>query len=424
MMKMKNMIKNIIALFVLPALMSGSLNGQMTSYAYKRTIDSVTQKGWYAIPFDARILAKTQMDLRDIRIFELSNSDTFETPYIIESLSSRYDAAEIPFTAVNKSYDANAFYVTLMPKERMTVNQIRLDFAEPNFDWTATVEGSFDQKQWVTVRDKQRITRINNNYVNYSYTDLHFEPSNYDVFRITVHAGPQSKRIRFLSAVMYDLKKEPGQYTRLEVAGQTTADNKKEKKSEILIPLKGKQRVSRIAPDVRHDRDYYRSFRLYYLTGITSTPKGDREDWAVLTNGVISSIEKPDFNFAPIITDKLKLEVMNHDDRPLQYRTTAVLGALSQLVAELNPEKDYILAYGKSFDIAPQYDIVHFAGKIPDKRLSAKLSREMSVFQLTERKTEPWFLNAWWIWGTMIMVILLLGYFSWKMIKGAGERSA
>lgn len=421
---MKNMIKNLLALFAVAALLSGAGYGQMTSYAYKRTIDSVTQKGWHAIPLDARILAKTQMDLRDIRIFELSNSDTFETPYIIESLSSRSDIVEIPFTAVNKSYDANAFYLTLMQSERKTINQIHLDFAERNFDWKVTVEGSFDQKQWQTVTESQRITRINNDYVNYSFTDLHFEPSNYDVFRITVKAGAQSKRIRFLSAVMYDVKKESGHYAGLEVSGQTTAEKKKEKQTEILIPLKGKQRVSRVVFDASHDRDYYRSFRLYYLRGMIGSPKGEHENWGLLTSGVISSLEKPDFSFEPVITERLKLEVMNQSDRPLQYGTTAVFAAISQLVAELNPEKDYILAYGKMSDAAPQYDIVHFTGKIPEKRMTAKLSHEMSVFQSTERKTEPWFLNTWWIWGTMILVILLLGYFSWKMIKGAGERSA
>ena len=232
MMNMKHTLKFSALLLLIPAM----VYGQMQSYAYKRTIDSVTHKGWYVLPLDADILAKTEIDLRDIRIFELSNSDTVETPFLIEPLTARSENVEIPFTSVNKSYDANTFYVTLSQDGKKTVNTIRLDFAEENFDWTVKLEGSFDQKQWQIVKENVRITRINNAYVNYSYTDLHFEPANFDFFRVSVNAGPQSKRLRFLSAVVSDIKDEPGRYGEIAVKEQSVKEKKKEKRTDVHIP--------------------------------------------------------------------------------------------------------------------------------------------------------------------------------------------
>lgn len=417
MMNMKHTLKFSALLLLIPAM----VYGQMQSYAYKRTIDSVTHKGWYALPLDADILARTEIDLRDIRIFELSNSDTVETPFLIEPLTAKSETVEIPFTPVNKSYDANTFYVTLSQDGKKTVNTIRLDFAEENFDWTVKLEGSFDQKQWQIVKENVRITRINNAYVNYSYTDLHFEPANFDFFRVSVNAGPQSKRLRFLSAVVSDIKDEPGRYGEIAVKEQSVKEKKKEKRTDVNILLDGRQRITRVFFDVVHEKDFYRTFRLYYLIDEITTPKGEHENWGLLTSGVLSSLEKPEYSFEPVKTKKLKLEVMNQNDRPLTFKTAAVSTALSQLVAELSPDNDYALVYGKSTDAAPQYDLVHFKERIPAEKRSAKLSREMSIYQPTERKAEPWFLNTWWIWGAMIVVMLLLGYVSWKMIKGAGK---
>lgn len=403
---------------------TGTHYGQMASYAYKRTIDSVIQKGWYQIPLDERILSVAELDFRDIRLYAQTNSDTVEIPYIIETYGRNVTIAELPFTVINQSYDARAFYVTLKPISRQRVNQIHIHLDNPEFDWPVTIEGSDDGKEWLKIVENQRIVRIRSAHLNYEYTIVHFPLSDYAYFRLSVMAGPASPRVRFLSASVYEAQNQPGEYALIKGMQWNNVSRREQNTTLIHILMPDHYRISRVVPVIRSERNYYRSFRLLYLQGVFSTPKGEQEKWELLTSGVLSSIEKTDMVFLPVKTQKLRLEIQNYNDRPLDVENISVYGEKIVLTAELEPAQDYYLVYGKPNDSAPIYDLVHFKNKIPAFKLSAKLGMEYAMDHRLERRTVPWFLSPMWLWSAMALVMLSLGYFAWILLRDTRRSDA
>ncbi|NUM81289.1 DUF3999 family protein [bacterium] len=409
-------MKTSKTIFALLILLQSAAFAQMNRYDYKRRLENITEKNWYEVRLDGETLAKMSLSMEDVRIYRLSNSDTTEVPYVIESMASTLEKNTLPFDVINKSYDKqNGWqYCTLRQAQRHTVNRIELKFAEKNFDWKVDVEGSFDQKQWLTVAENQRIVRLTNEFVEYQYTTLDFPPSDYTYFRLTLKASP--KPVELEQAVVYKYTKSEGSYYSAPVVDIKTEENRKDRITSAVILLERKFAVNEIRMNFGVSKDFYRRVKAYYLVGIIKTTNGEIENWAYSGDFIASSIEPVIYNFPTVQTDKLKLEIINRNDQPLKIDSVKVLGNYFYLKSELEPGADYYLVYGRKDDVSPQYDVVYFKEKIPEKLKNAAVGEEWKMEKHVEL-TQPLLMSQGWLWAIMIIVILLIGGYSIHMLK-------
>lgn len=409
-------MKTSKTIFALLILLQSAAFAQMNRYDYKRRLENITEKNWYEVRLDGETLAKMSLSMEDVRIYRLSNSDTTEVPYVIESMASTLEKNTLPFDVINKSYDKqNGWqYCTLRQVQRHTVNRIELKFAEKNFDWKVDVEGSFDQKQWLTVAENQRIVRLTNEFVEYQYTTLDFPPSDYTYFRLTLKASP--KPVELEQAVVYKYTKSEGSYYSAPVVDIKTEENRKDRITSAVILLERKFAVNEIRMNFGVSKDFYRRVKAYYLVGIIKTTNGEIENWAYSGDFIASSIEPVIYNFPTVQTDKLKLEIINRNDQPLKIDSVKVLGNYFYLKSELEPGADYYLVYGRKDDVSPQYDVVYFKEKIPEKLKNAAVGEEWKMEKHVEL-TQPLLMSQGWLWAIMIIVILLIGGYSIHMLK-------
>ncbi len=137
----------------------------------------------------------------------------------------------------------------------------------------------------------------------------------------------------------------------------------------------------------------------------------------MLTSGTLNSIEKNEFQFSSTTAQKLKIFIDNHDNRPLKINAIEVKGYISEVVARFTDQATYFLTYGNKNANNPNYDIERFTDKIPETLNPLDLGDELTIQKEEVMVTEPLFKNKTWLWTIMIVIILLLGWFSIKMIR-------
>jgi hypothetical protein len=123
----------------------------------------------------------------------------------------------------------------------------------------------------------------------------------------------------------------------------------------------------------------------------------------------------------------LFLKVYNEDNRPLTIEKVQLGSPGKSLIAELDPEKRYLIRYGNPHVSAPVYDLRHFANEIvlvgtveipgnPVRIYEGELIPEQ-VVEVAEAVELPWYKRPVLIWGVLIVVVVMLGFMTVKMLK-------
>ena len=90
---------------------------------------------------------------------------------------------------------------------------------------------------------------------------------------------------------------------------------------------------------------------------------------------------------------------------------------MHELIARFTEPASYFLTYGHKKVGDPHYDIDRFTEKIPPVVLPLKLGVEQPILHKEVSGSQALFMNKNWLWAIMIIIIVLLGWFSIKMIK-------
>lgn len=387
--------------------------GQIKEYSYKRKLTGIKDQ-WHIVALPNEIFKRVSNDLSDMRVFGLTKSnDTLEAPYILKLASERISEKEVSFNLINQSKVSNGYYFTFEVPVETSVNQINLDFKEQNFDWKLTLEGSQNQQQWFSIIEDYRILSIKNEQTDYQFTKVKFPYSKYRYFRLFINS---TKSPELIKAKLSLNQINEGKFREYSI--NSVIDEEKQNKQTIInIDLSSNVPVSKLTISVKNKYDYYRPVNITYLLDSFKTEKGWKYNYATLTSGTLSSIEKNEFKFNSIILKKLKIIIENQDNEPLQVDSFSVKGYIHEIVARFNTPGTYYLTYGNSKAEKPNYDIARFSDKIPKNLTALKLDDEQLIGKGTIKQTGPLFENKIWLWIIMALTIMVLGWFSLKMIE-------
>ncbi len=388
--------------------------GQIGDYNYQREIDNVSDQ-WHKISLPNSIFNKVNNDLSDIRIFGVkANNDTIEAPYILKVLTEESQLNKIHFLNLNEVHNTKGYFFTFEVPTSETINQINLDFSQSNFDWNITLQASMDNQEWFTVLEDYRIVSIKNNLTNYQFTKLSFPDSKYQYYRVLI---PSNKKPNLSSATILLNKTKNASYINYKISKTNEEENQQNNSSIIDITLEEPVAISNLNIRIRDTFDYYRPITIKYLTDSIKTDKGWISNYRILTSGTLSSVEKKGFNFNSITTQKLKVIIQNNDNEPLTISDIQVKGYQHKLLVRFNEPADYFLVYGNKKSFKPKYDISQFLDKIPSDMNELGLLEEMPIKKQQPIIKSPLFENKLWLWITMGIIILVLGWFTLKMIK-------
>jgi len=388
--------------------------GQMEEYNYKMELDGITD-AWHKIELPNSIFEDVNNSLNDIRIFGINASnDTIETPYLIKRKTQKTAKQTVTFKKLNESYSQGDYYVTFEVPTDAAVNFMELYFKQQNFDWRLQLEGSADNKEWFEMVDDYRILSFKNINSNYRFTKVSFPSSKYGYYRLKIKASEKPKLVN----AKLDLQEiTPADYTRFSVKDTRFESNRTTKQTSIEVTLNTPVPVSFLAVDVQNSFDYYRPMTIKYLKDSVETEQGWHYNYQTLSKNTLSSMENEGFSFDSTILQKLKIVIENYDNEPLAINSVEVKGYVHELVARFSEPATYYLTYGKSNPTKPNYDISRFENSIPINLSALQLKTPISIEKEMAEKTEPLFKNKLWLWIVMGLIILVLGWFSIKMIK-------
>ncbi|HRP32947.1 MAG TPA: DUF3999 family protein [Agriterribacter sp.] len=388
--------------------------GQIGDYGYKRELTGITEK-WHKMILPDTVFGKLLPNLNDIRIFGITAAnDTVEAPYLLRVKTEKITENSIAFQTLNASYNAKGYYFTFENPAIAAVNQIKLEFKQQNFDWRVTLQGSHNQDEWFTIVDDYRIVSIKNNLTDFRFTTLNFPGSKYRYFRLFINS---KEKPALSGAGITQNEITAGEYRNYPVIKFETNVNKESKQTEIDIALPMPVPLSFVQIKVKDSMDYYRPVTIQYLADSFKTERGWKYNYVTLTSGVLNSIEENEFKFEDTHVQILKILIENHNNAPLTIDSVQVKGYQHELVVRFTEKADYFMVYGNSIAAKPRYDIDRFAEKIPATLTALTLGKEQSTGKQKAPLPEPLFKNKAWLWIIMAVIILLLGWFSVKMMR-------
>jgi len=387
---------------------------QVAQYKFKRELDGVHQH-WHVLQLPDELYKYAASDFNDLRIFGTGGKDTVEVPYLIRERTDKITAAETDFRLINQSADGNVFFFTFQSLKASIINQIILQFKEQNFDWKVKLEGSNDHMHWFSILDNYRILSIRNRYTGYQFTRLDFPDSQYEYFRLAVKSKEQPE---LRSAKVLRMDTVPGISRVIAARSVKISNDAAAKETLVEIGLPGLLPVSALTVNVQNSFDFYRALRVEYATDSFATAKGLQYNYHTLFEGTLTSFEKPGFRFPNTVAARLRVVIQNDDNPPLHIDSVLLSGNISELVARFDhPGYSYALYYGNPDVAAPAYEIEKFESRIPDRPDHITAGREQRNPHFATSTDRPLFENKAWLWGIMGLIIVILGWFSFRMLK-------
>lgn len=389
-------------------------DAQTNAFKFKRNIIGVNS-AWHKLQLPNQLYKNANTGFDDLRIFGFDGKDTLEVPYILKQRADQVISKEVDFRPVNESANSNGFFYTFQLNSATTINQINLAFKEGNFDWQITLEGSNANTEWFTILKDYRILSIKNNDTDYQFTKLRIPDSKYLYYRLMIRSP---KKPGLLEALINKTDTIKGTYQYVKYKTFDLNNDAVNKETVIDVTLENPVPISYLSLNAQSNFDFYRPIKIEYATDSFKTDKGMQYNYATLYQGTLSSLEKPEYNFANTIASRLKITIENNDNKPLRLGKLDLKGNIYEIIARFdNPKITYAIFYGNDKMQAPNYEIERFESKIPENLTAITIGAEQKNPTYTIKTEKPLFENKVWLWALMAVIIALLGWFSFKMLK-------
>ena len=379
---------------------------------------SGVENQWHTIDLDENILDKIKTNLSDVRIFSVNaQQDTLEVPYLIERLEDERKIISKAFGIINKSNKGTRHFFTIKVDAQTTINEIVLQFSNQNYNWKVKLEGSHNQKEWFTILSDYRILSIKNQQTDYKFNTLSFPTSNYTYYQISFDSAEEPASI---SGTIRTVEEIAGRYLNYPAIFSVEQDKEK-KESVIHLVLKQRLPISDVELVVDNSFDYQRPLQIEALVDSVKTAKGWRYNYKTIGRSYLSSLGKSSFKTKEVFTNRLKLTVKNYDNPALNITSAKIRGLQYQLVARFDAiGNEHLLSYGNKKSRKPTYDIVNFRSTIPANPKSLTIGKGTVIDRIAPTKN-PLFESELWLWGVMLLIIAVLGYFTFAMIKNKAQ---
>ncbi|UTW63573.1 DUF3999 family protein [bacterium SCSIO 12741] len=405
------MNKTVIASLI-GVLWIGLTHAQMEKYTYKRALANL-DKGWNEVELPPEIFKNLNSHWSDIRIYGINAAgDTVEAPYLFREKKEEGKLDRISFKELNATTREGSQYLTLSMPDSLEVNQLQLNLSENNFDARVDVEGSQDQKEWYSIVQDQRILAIQNDQTRYRYTTLKFPTAKYRFLRLRIQGmKPTEVRVEAFKA-----GSESGKYWNFEPQS-ITSSSAEGKRSLLEFDLDEEYPISFIQLGAYEDYDFHRKVTIKCLRDSIKTEKGWKYRYRNLTAGVLSSLEENRYEFPMQVTGRVQVLVENRDNAPLTLQVKRVGSHVNTLITRIDQPADYFLVYGWSKASSPSYDIAHFSDTVSEVKEQIGVGEEQVQPKEEKEQLNPLITDQKWLWAVMILVILILGGLTLKMIQ-------
>lgn len=398
------------------SLVFGSLmQAQNSDFLYQRSIKDV-QQNWGKVSIPNEMFQKLNSDFSDIRLYSFGERDTIEVPYFIKIRNEEQTSESVTYKILNQSHDASNYYFTFQIDPKVAINEIELSFDLPNFDWIVQWEGSNDLQHWENILDAYRILSLVNDVTEYKHTHLTFPTAQYKYYRLQI---PTTENPHFDHAQIHFKNTKWAQFKPYLVEDLKIEQDKLKKQTTVNVVIEDWLPVSYIKVYAQNKVAYNRNVLIENQSDSIQTQQGWIPYYDYLTGGVLDSDTDNKFVFEGKLLKYFRITIQNKDNQPLQIDSIEVKGFEHEIWArfpELN--KDYYLTYGNKNSTSPEYDLLQHPEQIPEMIPWLKIGEEVSMKSKNPESNARSFIeNPLVLWSIIVLGIVLIGGFSYVMIK-------
>lgn len=376
------------------------------AFKFKAAIEKVDSAGFYRIALSPDLLAKCNADLSDIRLTNLQGKPV---PFIYgNQLPGKDNGGFIAFEHVAGAAaqtDSLATFI-VQNKRNLTINQLNLRLRNTSAERMLSLSGSDDLTRWYAIKEDILLTGAGNNTNKTIYDQaVNFPASNYRYFKFSVKNNRKAP-VNILQAGIYQFQSVKPLYTNLTVIKFAQKDTGKS--SRIIIQLKDAYPVSKLHLTIAGAKYYKRGISVYEI----------RDKQRRLTgNNTLSSAGTGDL-LVSFGTKLIELVIDNDDNPPLTITGINAFSLDQSIIAYLSKEQGYQLLFGDSLATLPNYDLKFFADSV-QQGIAVKNAGAITTNPLyhTKKVVVASHFPAWLVWAAIILVLGLLGFVTYKMVK-------
>ncbi len=398
------MRKNNIIVLTLVAFCA-TTNAQ--SFSVKAKLDAVTATGFYAVNITPQLSSYVAKDFRDLRIAD--DKGKF-VPYILRTTQPAFSAHDYIRLSIikNELADSGRSILVIQNTDTRKISMIALMLRNAAVTRTATISGSDDMQSWFTIDEdinfqKEFITD-SDKYVQ----TIHFPTSSYKFLKIVID-NRKNNPLNIIEAGMYiDVEHKQSLSYLTNPASAFTQTDSTDNISYVKTGQHASYHFDRIRLLIKGPHFYKRNVDVITSEGISSFE---------LVSGKDAVFDLPDCNDTNFI-----IKIYNGDNPVLTVDSVLTEQESKQAVAYLEPGKEYYLLMHDSTAVKPVYDLRQFQDSISYNIPALNI---ISFENINSNKpTAGETFSSKWIWPAIIIMLIVLGFFTVRLIKEVDKKKA
>ena len=402
-----------IKLLVLALLFSCTISAQFRN---KCSIDSIKESGFYSVPISPQLTEYIKTDLSDVRIVD---EEGRWVPHILKLRNARALTTVVNslLPIVDKKTDNSQTIVIIKNVPSATLSNFSVRVKNTSANRFASISGSDDKLIWFTITDSL-LLKDPQVYLDTSLFHILFPPVTYQYFKIVILNGKNDPLN--VQSVGTEQEVLPEKVTRF-IPNPTNNFSQADSALYSLIKIENKDHfhVSRLRVLVASPKYFDREVAFY-----TSYPGSIKQllQTAPEKEFTLSTNSSGEYDVPCNKSKSLVLLITNKDNPPLKLQSIITMQETKQLIAYLEKGKRYQLLFNDSLAKFADYDLQRFKDTIPTT-ISILNTGKIELLGGQTATTAIKKNNKWWIWPTIIAVVLLLGYFTMALARDMSKQS-
>ena len=393
------------------------------NFEYRCALKNV-KSGWQSILLEPEMYDLDSYNSILAKKCRILDSENQEVPYVLEYNRSAETTQSIEnYLMINVGENGKEYRYTFENKTPEIVNQMLLSIDEKEYEFSVTVQGSEEQKSWTTILKNFRLIGFDNQYDNFRATSLHFGNSKFKYLRLLV-SSKKKPNITGASFYWIDEGKKNEKWINVNSLQIDYQEDKKVKKSYIILDANKKFPVEEISFDVSDTIDYSRKVRIEVEDN--THLKNGKPIWNVCKSAFIRSFENNNGHFSfhlPATEEhlnsfqKVRITVENNDNSPLRLSNFQAKYHPLEILARFPNDGNYMLYYGGKNEKSAVYDVEDFRDKIPEILAAVSLGNIEKLTVSTSKIEEKSATKKYLLWAVMLVIILVLVWQTAKMMR-------
>lgn len=382
---------------------------------YRSAIEPVDSTGFYRILLHHGSVGNMKSNMADLRIFDSKNQAVPYMPAPEQGQQTAMNFQEFPILSHEIIRDS-ATIVVIPNKDRKRINNLSLIVGNARVEKQIRLTGSNDRKVWFSVRENAVFSSVNNPDDVAEIKLIDFPLSDYAFFRIEIDDRHNSP-VNVVKVGMYagETISQPVGYTPIK-STFSTIDSAKQKVTWVDVSFNQLMVVDKMQVEVGAPAFYQRNVAVYVF-GCDSAKDVKRH---FVMDAVFAS-DQPIVLYPNNIYGRgLTLAIENKDNAPLTIQSIRTWQKNRYCIAWLDKGETYQLRFGDASLNEPDYDIRFFKeqlkGNLPELKADESEPIPESVSP-KKKHTVSFFRDERFIWAAIMIVIALLGWMTYAMMK-------